>query len=199
MPDALTPRTAFADHLAPLSAVTDAGVIVRERADYGLAMVIARHGQEAALATHLAGAGIKLPGSPTRQAQGSHAYLGVGPGRWLATCDGAADNAWAVRLAHDLAGLAAVTDQSDGYAVMQVSGDKARAALAKGVTIDLHPRAFRPGDIAVTQIAHIGAIFWQVDDRPTYEIAIFRSLAGSFWHWLSASAEEFGMALESGA
>ena len=67
---------------------------------------------------------------------------------------------------------------------IRVSGPKARDALAKGVPIDLHPRAFRSGDAAVTTVAHIGVHLWQLDDTPTYEIAVFRSFARDFWRWL---------------
>uniref|UniRef100_UPI00313BA8AC sarcosine oxidase subunit gamma n=1 Tax=Inquilinus sp. OTU3971 TaxID=3043855 RepID=UPI00313BA8AC len=93
--------------------------------------------------------------------------------------------------------FAAISDQSDGLAVLRMSGSRARDALIKGVGLDLHPRAFGPGDAAVTVIAHIGAQLWQLDDRPTYEIAIYRSFAGSLWRWLEASAAEFGCAVET--
>jgi sarcosine oxidase subunit gamma len=36
---------------------------------------------------------------------------------------------------------------------------------------------------------------WQLDDAPTYELAVARSLALSLWHWLEASAAEFGLEL----
>ena len=87
--------------------------------------------------------------------------------------------------------MASVTDQSDGYAVVRVSGPKARDVLAKGFPIDLHHRAFGPADVASTQVAYMGATLWQVDDAPTFEIALFRSFAGSFEHWLTESAAEF--------
>jgi sarcosine oxidase subunit gamma len=70
-----------------------------------------------------------------------------------------------------------------------------RDALAKGFPIDLHPRAFRTGFTAVTSAAHIGAQLWQIDDAPTYEIAVARGFALSFWHWLEASAAEYGIEL----
>jgi sarcosine oxidase subunit gamma len=90
-----------------------------------------------------------------------------------------------------------VSDQSDGYAVLRLGGRDVRSMLAKGIAVDLHPRVFRTGDAAVTQIAHMGVMLWQLDDRPTYEIAVFRSLAGSFWHWMAASAEEFGLGFDA--
>ena len=74
----------------------------------------------------------------------------------------------------------------------RVSGPKTRQVLAKGISLDLDARVFKPGDVALTLAEHIAVQLWQVDDRPSYEIAMFRSLAGSFWHWLAASAEEFG-------
>ncbi len=63
----------------------------------------------------------------------------------------------------------------------------------KGVAIDLHRDAFGMADVAVTAIAHIGTILWMVDEQPRYRVAVFRSYAGSFWHWLSTSAAEFGI------
>jgi heterotetrameric sarcosine oxidase gamma subunit len=79
--------------------------------------------------------------------------------------------------------------------VLRIGGPRARAALAKGCPLDLHPRAFGPGDTAVTAIAHVGVQLWQLDDAPTYELAVPRSMAKSFWTWLSASAAEFGLAV----
>ena len=58
--------------------------------------------------------------------------------------------------------------------------------------IDLHPRAFRAGDAAVTTVAHIGAQIWQVDETPTYELIVSRSFAAGFWEWLTDAAAEFG-------
>ena len=57
----------------------------------------------------------------------------------------------------------------------------------------LQGHTFQPGSAALTAIALIGVQLWQVDDTPTYDLAVFRSMAGSFWSWLSASAAEFGV------
>ena len=84
------------------------------------------------------------------------------------------------------------SDQSDGRALMRLSGSRVRDLLAKGCPIDLHPRAFKGGDVALTTISHIGVHLWQVDDAPTYDLALMRSMAESFWSWLDASAAEFG-------
>jgi sarcosine oxidase subunit gamma len=68
-----------------------------------------------------------------------------------------------------------------------------RETLAKGCPVDLHPRAFEPGDTALTAIAHMGVQLWQGDAAPTYELFVTRSMAGSFAEWLLAAAAEFGL------
>jgi methylglutamate dehydrogenase subunit D len=116
----------------------------------------------------------------------------IGPRSWLALSE---NETLADELAQVLAETAAVADQSSGYAILRLAGPKARATLEKGVGIDLHPRAFQPGDAAVTSCAHLGIIIWQIDEAPTYEIAVARSFAADFCHWLMQSAAEFGLKL----
>lgn len=133
--------------------------------------------------------GCDLPEPGEAQMARERGLIWSAPGQWLAI----AERRDAFRDLPDiLRGVAAVTDQSDGRAVVRVSGREARKVLEKGVAVDLHPRAFRAGQTATTSIAHIGAQLWQLDDGPTYEVAIARSFAGSFWSWLSEAAAEFG-------
>jgi sarcosine oxidase subunit gamma len=94
-----------------------------------------------------------------------------------------------------LADLAAIVDQDHGRVVLRVTGPNVRDALAKGFAVDLRARAFKPGDTAVTSVAHIGVKLWQIDDARTYDIAIPRGFASSIWHWLEASAAEYGLEL----
>ncbi len=72
--------------------------------------------------------------------------------------------------------------------MLRLSGPDARPLLQRGVSIDLHPASFARGSIAVTAIAHIDVVIRQIDNRPTFDIAIFRSFAGSFRHWLDSAA-----------
>ncbi len=100
-----------------------------------------------------------------------------------------------------LGGTAAVVDQSSGYAVLRVTGPKVRETLAKGVPLDLHPGVFKPDDTAVTLVAHMGVVIWRRQDGPegaVFELAVFRSLAESFWHWLAESSAEFGLTVKAG-
>lgn len=196
MPD-LTPRPAFIG-LPGRSGRTEGepGVTVRPRGGLALARLIARKGHAGDLAAAIRSRyGLDLPTTPKRVEQGGLAVIWSGPGQWLAVAEDGRD--LACELSEAVGAFAAVSDQSDGLAVLRVSGPRVRDALIKGVGLDLHPRSFVPGDAAVTMIAHIGTQLWQLDDRPTYEIAVYRSFAGSLWRWLDASAAEYGCAVEA--
>jgi sarcosine oxidase subunit gamma len=82
-----------------------------------------------------------------------------------------------------------VSDQSSGYVVYRLAGPAARTLLQRGAAIDLHPAAFPPRAAAVTMIAHLGVILWLADEAPTFEVAVFRSFAGSFQHWLETAGQ----------
>jgi sarcosine oxidase subunit gamma len=41
-------------------------------------------------------------------------------------------------------------------------------------------------------VGYINTQIDMLDDAPTYQLAAPRSMAGSFWSWLAASAAEFG-------
>lgn len=170
-----------------------AGVIAEERSP-GLATVMVRHGAEKRLATAARKTyGIDLPAGPKRVAAKGISFIGTGPGRWLAVMEDGAPKPAA--LAAALGDTASVADQSDGFAVLRLSGPRVRDALAKGLPVDLHQSVFKPGDAAATSAMHIGLTIWQIDDAPTYDIAMFRSFAGSFWHWVAESSAEFGLAV----
>lgn len=133
--------------------------------------------------------GTPLPSGPRHAAGPDLGFVGIGPGRWLAVGAGADLED---RLRAALGTGVAVADQSDAYLLFDVGGPEARAALAKGVAIDLDPAAFRPGDAATTSVALVGVTFWQLDALPTYRFAVARSFAPSFSRFLVVSAAEFG-------
>ncbi|MFI5014126.1 MAG: sarcosine oxidase subunit gamma [Hyphomicrobiales bacterium] len=172
------------------------GLIVSERTGLSLASIIPRKGQSGALAALVKSAyGFDLPATP-RLGGGpmpdgrSITFIWAGLDQWLAVTEGMENVERELTAA--LGKRAMIADQSDGRCVLRLRGPKAREVLAKGVAVDLHPRVFKTGDVALTTVAHLGVQLWQLDEAPTFEIAVFRSLAGSFWSWLAASAAEFG-------
>jgi len=87
--------------------------------------------------------------------------------------------------------LGAVVDQSHGRCGLRLSGTRARQVMAKNTAIDLHPRAFGPGRCALTSVAHMNATIVQIDDIPTYDLFVIRSLARSFAHAIEHACHEF--------
>jgi heterotetrameric sarcosine oxidase gamma subunit len=190
---ALGPLVIPADHR---SAVGGSDVVIRERSGVALCSVLARRGRKAELEQRVHDKlGVELPQVQKYSASSSLGIASAGPGHWLIMSDQAKSTQFELQLRTELAGLASVFDQSDGRTIVQVSGPRARDALAKGVLIDLHPGVFGAGSAAVTSIAYIGVHFWQTDEKPTYEFAMFRSFAMSFCDWLLDSSAEFGVAL----
>ena len=170
-----------------------AGVTISERIGLGLATVAARKGQARSLQDRVREAyGVDLPQTSRVVVGRDVSFVGYGPGQWLAVSETLASEALARDLAERLKGLASISDQSSGRTVIRVSGPRARDVLAKGLPIDLDPRAFPLGSAATSTISLMGVQLWQADDTRSYDIAVFRSLSESFWRWLAASAAEFG-------
>lgn len=170
------------------------GVTVREVTGAGLANVAARKHQCDALAAAIRTSfGVDLPSTPRRVDGATLSMVWSGPEQWLAIAEQEPAQGMEALLTPIFGLHASVADQSHGRVIVRLSGPRVRDALAKGLAIDLHPRAFRPGDTAVTQVAHIGVQIWQLDSAPTYEMVAFRGFAGSLWRWLELSAAEYGL------
>jgi methylglutamate dehydrogenase subunit D len=199
VPSDLAPRSGLEGLAVPgrYGAENAARITLALRNDLAMATVIARRGHHDQLAERVRSTfGIDLPGKARRNEAGPTAFVWSGPGQWLACAEGIEPLMFEERLRSELSGLASVSDQSDSRIIVRVAGSHARDMLAKGVMVDLHPRAFRPGDVALTTVAYVGVHLWQIDAAPTYELAVYRSFAGSFWHWLIDAGAEFGIAVD---
>jgi methylglutamate dehydrogenase subunit D len=169
------------------------GVVAVERVGLAIAAVIQRQGKWRELSAAVtANFAIDLPVGAEWAGKNGVAWLGTGPGKWLAI-SASRDAEFVGKLATKLQGLASVIEQSDGLGVLRLSGPALFKTLEKGVQIDLAPDAFPTGSIAVTSIAHIGVTLWKVDDQPTVDVAVARSLCNGFLHWLEASAALYGL------
>ncbi len=137
-------------------------------------------------------AGFVLPAPNTTESRSGVTALWLGPGRWLAVAS-EAEPALGKRLEAAFADSAvAVFDVSHARTVIRVSGATSRDLLAKGCRLDLHPRVFRAGACAQTNIGHFAVLLHGVDDSPTVDLYVARSYAASFWEWLTEAAAEFG-------
>jgi methylglutamate dehydrogenase subunit D len=171
----------------------DPGVNIAERRAWSLVQVIARRGQEEAVAARLEFD--RAPGRASRTPTGTALWLA--PGAWMIVADKQEDGALYQSLRPQLQDLAAVIDQGHGRAVLRLAGPRARDVLAKGCRLDLHPRVFRPQMCALTMIAHIAVLLHQTDDVPTYDLYVPASFALDFLAWLTSSAEEFGYRIDA--
>ncbi len=192
------PRGAWAGIVAAGSfgATGTSGVTAEALDGLGLATLIAPpdggNALEAFVKTRL---GIALPAGPRIVSGAAHDAIWAGPDQWLLR---ARSRTGFAALLADLSVHAAVSDQSDARALLRFSGPRVRDALAKGVMLDLHHQAFAVEDVALTSIAYLGVHLWRMADGAdgtVFELAVARSMAGSFWSWFSASAAEYGCAV----
>lgn len=79
-----------------------------------------------------------------------------------------------------LAGLAALTDQSDGWVGLRLEGQGADRALARLIPIDLRTAAFGPGAAARAPLNHMMAVVMRAGEA--IEILVFRSMARTAVH-----------------
>jgi methylglutamate dehydrogenase subunit D len=168
------------------------GLVLQELTQFTLASIVARRHQAeraAAAAQHAAGA--SPPATPTFTTTGKLALLWSGPGHWLALEPQGAEPVEA-RLDTVFGSHASVFDQSGSRVLLELRGPCVRDVLAKGISIDLHPRAFRTGDVAVTTASNLAVHLWQVSDEPVYRLLVVRSYFDSLWRWLAVSAAACG-------
>lgn len=88
--------------------------------------------------------------------------------------------------APDLGGLAAVTDQSDGWVWVTLEGRDATAVLARLCPLDLRASAFPVGTSAKSVLQHLSVLLVRTAED-AFQIAAFRSMAGTLVHDLSGA------------
>jgi heterotetrameric sarcosine oxidase gamma subunit len=157
--------------LAGRAALTLAGVTLAE-ADLGQITSVAPFmGQDKALAGALKALGLSFP-APNQVSSKGDARL-VWTGRDQAFLIGAAPQG--------LDGLAALTDQSDGWAALRLDGPGAGDVLARLYPLDLRAAAFPVGRVARAPLNHMSSILMRPGPQ-SFEMLVFRSMARTAWH-----------------
>ncbi|MCL4190024.1 MAG: sarcosine oxidase subunit gamma [Rhodobacteraceae bacterium] len=164
--------------LAGLGLPIAAGDALLEAAVPGRVTAIAPfRGRTAATGAALAQLGLGFPAPGTSAAAGTARILWAGRG--AAFLVGAAPP-------DVLAGLAALTDQTDAWAVMALSGPAHAAVLARLVPLDLRPSAFPAGATARSTLIHCPVLLCR-RDAATLEIWVMRSMAATAVHETQAA------------
>lgn len=123
--------------------------------------------------------------------------LWLGPDEWLIACPAGAETALYAALRVALNGVhAALVDLTDAQTIIRVSGPRARDLIAKGCTLDLHPRAFGAGHVARGTLAHAQITLLQTASDgetggPAFDLYVGRSFAQHLWCWLEDAAREY--------
>jgi sarcosine oxidase subunit gamma len=90
-----------------------------------------------------------------------------------------------------IADAGTVTDQSDAWAILQVSGPRARTALERICPLDLHADVFADGAVARTVMEHLGVIIHR-NGPDSFLMLSARSSAESFAEAVMQSVENTG-------
>ena len=131
--------------------------------------------------------GCALPLTPGTSAAGTACtVLWLGPDAWLLVGDDAKKLNESLPIAGGF-----LTDVSHGRAALRIKGPRARELLAKGCSLDLHPRVFQPEQCAQSSLAHIGVLLHLREDDG-FDLYCARSYAQHMWHGLTEAASEYG-------
>jgi sarcosine oxidase subunit gamma len=143
--------------------------------------------------------GVDLPVVANTVAQaGDVRILWLGPNEWWVVGTDARRQSLIDGLRQAFAGQHTnVTDVSESRTVITMSGPASRDVLARGISLDLHPRAFGPGQCAQTSLSRANVLLHQTDNAPTYEIYVLKSFSDYLWRWIGLIAEDFGMSVKA--
>lgn len=83
---------------------------------------------------------------------------------------------------------AAVTDQSDGWAVLSISGPAAVDAMMRLVPLDLRISSFPVGRAVRAPLNHMNALLMRSEPY-TFELWVFRSMARTAWHEIETAMQ----------
>ena len=137
--------------------------------------------------------GQPLPTVPNTFTAEAHTIYWLGPDEWLLATAPGEEKEIARHLEKSLAGqCCSLVDLTGGQILLRLGGSHVRAVLAKGCTLDLHPRAFEVGRCAQTTLAKTSMLIALVDEAPTFDIIVRRSFAEYAARWLRHSIATTG-------
>ncbi|MCB4455797.1 sarcosine oxidase subunit gamma [Leisingera sp. McT4-56] len=160
--------------------VTIGGISLTEEQPGSMWALAPFKGQEKALGKALEAAhGMAFPA--VNRATGKAGSRAVWFGREMALLMGPEPGA-------NLAEHAALTDQSDAWAVVRLEGPGAGDVLARLVPVDLRPHVFKRGHTVRTELKHMMASVTRTGPQ-AFQIMVFRSMAKTLVHDLKTAME----------
>ncbi len=138
--------------------------------------------------------GVDLPTAPnTWVPAGTGRAVWLGPDEWLLSSTTETPEDLEVRVRDAVLPLGgSAADVSAQRIGLRLTGARVRDVLAKGCSIDLHPRVFGRGSSAQTLLGQAGVVLLALsDDGDDYVVLVRSSFAGYLADWLLDAALEF--------
>ncbi|NEM08987.1 sarcosine oxidase subunit gamma [Geodermatophilus normandii] len=157
-----------------------------------VAMVDVRLGAVPAEAS--AALGVDLPTAPnTWLPAGTGRAVWLGPDEWLLTSTTETPEELEARVRDAVLPLGgSAADVSAQRIGLRLTGPRVRDVLAKGCSIDLHPRVFGRGRSAQTALGQAGVVLLALSDAgDDHGVLVRSSFAGYLAEWLLDAALEF--------
>ncbi len=169
---------------------TGDGLALEERPGQGAIALRLKGEPELRLASAALGLDLTVPVGATAE-RADRTALRLAADEWLVLCGRAEEAGLAEELRRALAGCSGTAAPiGNGIVAIDVAGPRARALLAKGTSLDLHPRAFAAGRCAGTGFGKIRVVLWQ-REAERFSLYIGRSFVRSFWDWAVDGAREW--------
>ncbi|PTM93577.1 sarcosine oxidase subunit gamma [Mycoplana dimorpha] len=180
------------------AAVQQSGIVLSEVLDFSLVLILARRGQWSATAKAAKEFfGAEAPAKPLAVRGKTTTLFWSGADQFYALFPRVPAAQPLDGMREPFAAKASLSDQSDGRCLIQISGPKVRAMLAKLSSLDLDGSVFPVGAAAATSIDHSGVNLWRdtdaADGSPVYNVLVFTSFADSIWHTILDSSAEYGV------
>ncbi|MGK5115037.1 MULTISPECIES: sarcosine oxidase subunit gamma [unclassified Geodermatophilus] len=138
--------------------------------------------------------GVELPTVPnTWVPAGTGRAVWLGPDEWLLTSTSEAPEELEARVRAAVLPLGgSATDVSAQRIGLRLTGARVREVLAKGCSVDLHPRVFGRGSCAQTALGQAGVVLLALSDAGDDHVVLVRSsFAAYLADWLLDAALEF--------
>lgn len=136
---------------------------------------------------------MELPIAPnTTHGNGRHTVFWLGPNEWLVHGPEDTQSEIVATLRGSLGAVhTAITDVTDYYAVLRLSGPKAREVLSKGTPFDVHQHVFSLEACAQTCFGHASILLHHVQSSPVFDIQVRWTFAEYVWMYLVDAAKEY--------
>ena len=139
--------------------------------------------------------GVRIPKEPNSSASnGETRALWLGPDEWLLITSAGTEHELQSKLRGATSDMfCAITDVTDNQVIFRISGPHVFELLAKGCSLNLSSRAFKPGDCAQSAFARVGVTLHYVEAGPVVDLIVRRSFSDYLLSWLEDAALEYGL------